>query len=201
MNVFRKIRVNTVLVMVVATFLTGCGISSLPKSKNEVEAQVAEVTNQYKRRADLIPNLVKTVKGYASHESETLQAVVEARAKASSAQIDPSNITAAQLKKFQSAQGGLSAAMSRLMVVVEKYPDLKADQNFRELQAQLEGTENRIAVARNRHIASIKRFNDLVTAPPESWVNSLMYHFEKMPQWSVGAEEKAKNEVVPTVDF
>jgi LemA protein len=201
MNSFRKIRVNTALIIVAAIFLTGCGVSSLPKSKNDVEANVAEVTNQYKRRADLIPNLVKTVKGYASHESETLQAVVEARAKASSAQIDPSNVTPAQLQKFQSAQGGLSSAMSRLMVVVEKYPDLKADQNFRELQAQLEGTENRIAVARNRHIASIKRYNDLVTAPPESWTNSLFYHYEKMPQWNVGAEEKVKNEAVPSVEF
>lgn len=187
--------------LTLAVALSGCGFRSLPKSKNNVEAQVAEVTNQYKRRADLIPNLVKTVKGYAAHESETLQAVVEARAKASSTQIDPSNVTPKQMKSFQAAQGGLSSALSRLMVVVEKYPDLKADQNFRELQAQLEGTENRIAVARNRHIAAIKEFNDYVTAPPESWTNALFYKYSKMPQWTVDDAEKAKNETVPSVEF
>jgi LemA protein len=107
----------------------------------------------------------------------------------------------AQIQKFQAAQGGLSQALGRLMVVVEKYPDLKADRNFRELQAQLEGTENRITVARNRHIEAIKMFNDLVTAPPESWTNDLFYHFEKMPQWTVDEAEKAKNEVAPKVEF
>jgi LemA protein len=180
---------------------TGCGVRSLPKGKNTVEATVAEITNQYKRRADLIPNLVQTVKGYAAHESETLQAVVEARAKATAATIDPTNQSAEQIKDFQAAQGGLSQALGRLMVVVEKYPDLKADRNFRELQAQLEGTENRITVARNRHIEAIKEFNDLVTAPPESWTNSLFYHFEKMPQWSVDEAEKAKIEAAPKVEF
>ena len=180
---------------------TGCGVRSLPKSKNNVEATVAEITNQYKRRADLIPNLVQTVKGYAKHEAETLKAVVEARAKATGTTIDPTNLNAAQIQKFQAAQGGLSQALGRLMVVVEKYPDLKADRNFRELQAQLEGTENRITVARNRHIEAIKMFNDLVTAPPESWTNSLFYHYEKMPQWTVDEAEKAKNEVAPKVTF
>jgi LemA protein len=179
----------------------GCGVRSLPKNKNNVEATVAEVTNQYKRRADLIPNLVQTVKGYAAHETETLQAVVEARAKATATTIKPDNLDPAQIQKFQAAQGGLSQALGRLMVVVEKYPDLKADRNFRELQAQLEGTENRITVARNRHIEAIKMFNDLVTAPPESWTNDLFYHFEKMPQWTVDEAEKAKNEVAPKVEF
>jgi LemA protein len=180
---------------------TGCGVRSLPKNKNNVEATVAEVTNQYKRRADLIPNLVQTVKGYAAHEAETLQAVVEARAKATATTINPSNVDAAQVQKFQAAQGSLSQALGKLMVVVEKYPDLKADRNFRELQAQLEGTENRITVARNRHIEAIKMFNDLVTAPPESWTNSLFYHYEKMPQWTLDEAEKARNEVVPKVEF
>ncbi len=191
-------------VLVMATFLgitTGCGVRSLPKNKNNVEATVAEVTNQYKRRADLIPNLVQTVKGYAAHEAETLQAVVEARAKATATTINPANADAAQIQKFQAAQGGLSQALGKLMVVVEKYPDLKADRNFRELQAQLEGTENRITVARNRHIEAIKIFNDLVTAPPESWTNSMFYDYEKMPQWTVDDAEKAKNEVVPKVEF
>ncbi len=180
---------------------TGCGFRSLPKGKNNVEATVAEVTNQYKRRADLIPNLVRTVKGYAKHEADTLKAVVQARANATATTINPANMDPKQIQKFQAAQGSLSQALGRLMVVVEKYPDLKADRNFRELQAQLEGTENRITVARNRHIEAIKMFNDLVTAPPESWTNSLVYHFEKMPQWTVDDAEKAKNEVAPKVEF
>ena len=111
---------------------SGCGFRSIPQSKNLVEASLAEITNQYKRRADLIPNLVKTVKGYAKHEKDTLQGVVEARAKATSITIDPSNVSPAQLKSFQAAQGGLSQALGKLMVVVEKYPNLKADRNFRE---------------------------------------------------------------------
>ena len=179
----------------------GCGLRSLPTSKNDIEATLAEMTNQYKRRADLIPNLVNTVKGYAKHEASTLQAVVEARSRATSTTIDPGKASAEQIQNFQAAQGGLSQALSRLMVVVEKYPDLKADRNFRELQAQLEGTENRITVARNRHIEAIKRFNDLVSAPPESWTNSLFYHFAKMPQWTVEDAEKKKNEVAPAVEF
>jgi len=180
---------------------SGCGLRALPTSKNDIEATLAEMTNQYKRRADLIPNLVNTVKGYAKHEASTLEAVVEARSKATSTTIDPSKASAEQIQNFQAAQGGLSQALSRLMVVVEKYPDLKADRNFRELQAQLEGTENRITVARNRHIEAIKRFNDLVSAPPESWTNSLFYHFAKMPQWTVDDAEKKKNEVAPAVEF
>ncbi len=182
-------------------FLMGCGIQSIPKSANQVEAAVAEVTNQYKRRADLIPNLVKTVKGYASHEKETLQAVVEARANASRVSIDPSNSTPEQIQKFQQAQGGLSQALGRLMVVVERYPELKADRNFRELQAQLEGTENRITIARQRHIEAIKEFNDLVTVPPASWTNSVLYHHEKMAQWTLDDAEQEAVEKVPEVDF
>ena len=182
-------------------FLMGCGIQSIPKSANQVEAAVAEVTNQYKRRADLIPNLVKTVKGYASHEKETLQAVVEARANATRTSIDPSNSTPEQIQKFQQAQGGLSQALGRLMVVVERYPELKADRNFRELQAQLEGTENRITIARQRHIEAIKEFNDLVTVPPASWTNSVLYHHEKMAQWTLDDAEQEAAEKVPEVDF
>ena len=182
-------------------FLMGCGIQSIPKSANQVEAAVAEVTNQYKRRADLIPNLVKTVKGYASHEKETLQAVVEARANASRVSIDPSNSTPEQIQKFQQAQGGLSQALGRLMVVAERYPELKADRNFRELQAQLEGTENRITIARQRHIEAIKEFNDLVTVPPASWTNSVLYHHEKMAQWALDDAEQEAVEKVPEVDF
>ncbi len=181
--------------------LTGCGVQSIPKSANQVEAAVAEVTNQYKRRADLIPNLVKTVKGYASHEKETFQAVIEARANATRVSIDPSNSTPEQIQKFQQAQGGLSQALGRLMVVAERYPELKADRNFRELQAQLEGTENRITIARQRHIEAIKEFNDLVTVPPSSWTNSLLYHHEKMAQWALDDAEQEAVEKAPEVDF
>ncbi len=184
-----------------ALSLAGCGVQSIPQSLNDVEATLAEVTNQYKRRADLIPNLVNTVKGYADHERETLEAVIAARAKATSITIDPSNLDAQQIQQFQAAQGGLSQALGRLMVVAERYPDLKADRNFRELQAQLEGTENRITVARNRHIGSIKNFNDLVTVPPQSWTNSIFYGHEKMAQWSLDAAETERVEQAPTVEF
>lgn len=181
--------------------LSGCGIQSIPASKNEVEAALAEVTNQYKRRADLIPNLVKVVKGYAKHESDTLEKVVSARAKATQTTIDPSNVTADQMAQFQQAQGALSQALGRLMVVVERYPELKANQNFMELQAQLEGSENRITVARNRYIQTIKKYNNLVTVPPTSWTNSLFYHHEKLPQWDVSATEKQTIEKAPEVDL
>lgn len=188
-------------VLVVFPFLVGCGIQSLPQAKNSTEAALAEVNNQYKRRADLIPNLVNVVKGYAKHEQQTLTAVTEARAKATATTIDPSKVSAEELAKFQQAQGNLSQALGRLMVVAERYPDLKADRNFRDLQAQLEGTENRITVARQRYIESIQNFNNLVTVPPTSWTNSLMYHFEKMPQWDMTAEEKATAEKAPEVNL
>jgi LemA protein len=200
-----KISMKNVFVFVVAAFvlpvMVGCGMQSLPQGKNSTEAALAEVNNQYKRRADLIPNLVNVVKGYAKHEQETLTAVTEARAQATATTIDPSKVTPEQLLKFQQAQTGLSQALGKLMVVTEKYPDLKADQNFRDLQAQLEGTENRITIARQRYIESIQAFNNLITVPPTSWTNSLMYHFEKMPQWDMTAEEKATAEKAPEVKF
>lgn len=179
------------------SFLSGCGIQSIPQQLNEVESSQAEMVNQYKRRADLIPNLVNTVKGYASHEKETLEGVVNARAKATSTQINAGDV--ASVQKFQEAQGSLGAALSRLMVVVEKYPDLKADQNFRELQAQLEGTENRITIARQRHIENIKRFNNLITVVPTSWTNSLFFKHEKMAQWTT--EDAKAIEAAPKVQF
>ncbi|HIM03453.1 MAG TPA: LemA family protein [Myxococcales bacterium] len=188
-------------IAVSALVLGGCGIQSIPQSLNSLDASAAEVTNQYKRRADLIPNLVSTVKGYASHEQETLTGVIEARAKATSMTIDPSNASAEQIQQFQAAQGGLSQALGRLMVVSERYPDLKADRNFRELQAQLEGTENRITIARQRHIEAIRQFNDLVTVPPTSLTNSLFYHHEKKPQWALDAAEQKQVEKAPEVAF
>ncbi|MFP5520623.1 MAG: LemA family protein [Bdellovibrionia bacterium] len=184
-----------------ALLTSGCGIQSIPQAKNDVEASMAEVTNQYKRRADLVPNLVEVVKGYAAHEQETLTGVVEARAKATQITIDPSKVSPDDLLKFQQAQGQLSQALGRLMMITENYPNLKADQNFRDLQAQLEGTENRITVARGRYIESIKGFNNLVTVPPTSWTNSLFYRFEKMPQWDVAESEKEKVEKAPEVKF
>jgi LemA protein len=191
----------TASLSLLVVFASGCGIQSIPKSLNELDATVAEVTNQYKRRADLIPNLVNTVKGYASHEQETFTAVTLARAKATSMTIDASSATPEQIQKFQAAQGGLSQALGRLMVVAERYPELKADRNFRELQAQLEGTENRITIARQRHIEAIRRFNDLVTVPPSSFTNSLFYHHEKRPQWSLEAGEQKAVEKAPEVAF
>lgn len=188
------------ITLIFMTFLfVSCGVQSIPQANNDVEAKWADVQNQYKRRADLIPNLVEVVKGYATHEKETLQQVVEARAKATSVNIDPSKMTPEALNQFQAAQGGLSSALSRLMVVVEKYPNLKADQNFRDLQVQLEGTENRVTVARNRFIESIKNFNNLVTVPPTSWTNSIFYHYEKRPQFQV--ENLQEVEKAPQVKF
>jgi LemA protein len=193
---------NIMLMSLVSVlFLTGCGIQSIPQSKNAVDAALAEISNQYKRRADLIPNLVNVVKGYAKHENQTLKDVVEARAKATSVNIDASKLNAENMKQYQQAQGQLTQALSKLMVVAENYPQLKADRNFSELQAQLEGTENRITVARGRYIDAIKEFNNLVTVPPTSWTNGLFYHHEKLPQWEVSAEEAQKNQQAPQVNF
>ncbi|MES2802043.1 MAG: LemA family protein [Bdellovibrionota bacterium] len=192
---------NKIVLLAMALFLTGCGIQSIPQQKNEVDASLAEISNQYKRRADLIPNLVNVVKGYAGHEKDTLQGVVEARAKATSVQIDPKNMSAEKLAEFSKAQGQLSQALGKLMVISENYPNLKADQNFRDLQAQLEGTENRITVARNRYIEQIKGFNNLVTVPPTNITNMIIYRHEKMPQWDVSDAEKAVVEKAPEVKF
>jgi LemA protein len=189
------------LISMTLVFLTGCGLQSIPQAKNATEAALAEVTNQYKRRADLIPNLVNVVKGYAKHEKETLEGVIQARASATQVTIDPSKATPEDLQKYQAAQGQLSAALGRLMVVSEQYPNLKADTQFRDLQAQLEGTENRITVARQRYIESVQGFNNLVTVPPTSWTNSLLYHHPKMPQWDLDPAEKAKAEQAPAVNF
>lgn len=196
----RSVHTRQLLVLLALVFtLAGCGVQSIPQSKNEVDAALAEITNQYKRRSDLIPNLVEAVKGYAKHEQGTLTAVVEARAKATSMNIDPSKATPEQLEKFQQAQGQLSQALGRLMVVSEQYPDLKANTNFRDLQAQLEGTENRITVARQRYIEQIKGFNNLVSVFPTSLTNSLMFHYEKMPQW--GADQPTTIQDAPKVNF
>ncbi len=156
----------------------------------------ANVENVYQRRADLIPNLVNTVKGYASHEKETLTGVVEARSKATGVSIDPSNLTAETMQQFQQAQTGLSSALSKLMVVVERYPDLKANQNFLELQSQLEGTENRIAVERRKFNESVKGYNMYIRSFPRNMVAGV-YGFERKVQFT--ADEGAAK--APEVNF
>lgn len=180
-------------------FFSSCGIQSIPQSNNDVEAKWAEVQNQYQRRMDLIPNLVNTVKGYAAHEKDTLEAVINARAEASKVSLSAKDLSEENLKKYEAAQGNIKSALGRLMVTVEQYPQLKADQNFRDLQAQLEGTENRITVARNRYIESIQNFNNLITVPPTSFTNSLFYHHAKKPQFAVDNIEEAKK--APEVKF
>ena len=190
-----------VFVAVLAVGLAGCGVQSIPRAKNEADAALAEITNQYKRRADLVPNLVETVKGFAKQEKDVLTQVTEARAKATSMNIDPSKVSPQQLAQFQQAQGQLSQALGKLLVVSENYPQLKSDANFRDLQAQLEGTENRITVARNRYIQSIKEFNNHITVPPSSFTNMIFYRYEKMAQWDLTPEEKAQAEQAPAVKF
>lgn len=196
-----KMAIRLLVGIMAVSVLAGCGVQSIPQEKNNVDAALAEITNQYKRRADLVPNLVNVVKGYATHEKQTLEGVIEARSKASQITIDPSKVTPEKLAEFSRAQGQLSQALGRLMVLQEQYPNLKADGQFRDLQAQLEGTENRITVARQRYIDAIRVFNNLVTVPPTNWTNSLFYHYEKMPQWDVAAEEKQNIQKAPEVKF
>jgi len=193
------LRLGTYAILICSLLLSGCGMQSIPTALNEVEAAWSEVLNQYKRRSDLIPNLVNIVKGSAAHEKETLTAVVEARAKATQTQVSADQLTPETISKFSKAQAGLGSALSRLMVVVERYPDLKANQNFRDLQVQLEGTENRITVARNRYIQSIKAFNNLVTVPPTSWYNAIFLNHDKKPQFTVENEAAVKQ--APQINF
>lgn len=193
---------NTVMMLLMISsllMLSGCGINNIPTLDEQVKANWAQVENQYQRRADLVPNLVSTVKGYAAHEKETLQAVVEARAKVGSMQVDSSILNnPQQLKQFEAAQSQLSSALSRLMVVVERYPNLKANQNFLALQSQLEGTENRIAVARRDFIQSVSAYNtEIRTFPGRIW-HSLLYSDmpirETYEATTSGAEEAPKVE-------
>jgi LemA protein len=177
---------------------TGCGFQSIPQADNAVAAAWAEVENQYQRRADLIPNLVETVRGYASHERETLEAVMQARAQATQVRITADQLTPENLKKFEQAQGALQSALGRLLAVAENYPNLKANENFRDLQAQLEGTENRIGIARRRYIESVQQFNNLVTVPPTSWTNSIMYKKQPKPQFTATTPDAHK---APAVKF
>ena len=178
--------------------LSGCGYNSIQGMDEEVKAAWAEVENQYQRRADLVPNLVNTVKGYASHERETLEAVIEARANATQTNISADGLSDPEkFAKFQQAQGALSQALSRLMVVVERYPDLKASANFQTLQAQLEGTENRIAVARRRYIQSVAQYNKLVRFFPTNLTAKFLLDAKLRESFSTTEEKKA----VPDVSF
>lgn len=171
-----RIAWRSAILLLVAMLLTGCGVNNLPTYDEQVKSAWSQVENQYQRRADLIPNLVETVKGYARQEQETLTAVIEARSKATSIQVDESILNNPEkLRQFQQAQGELSSALSRLMAVSERYPDLKSNQNFLALQSQLEGTENRIAVARRDFIAAVERYNtEIRTFPGRLW-HSLLY--------------------------
>ncbi|HEY4619946.1 MAG TPA: LemA family protein [Nitrospirota bacterium] len=170
--------------------------NNMVKMEEGVTSQWAQVENVYQRRADLIPNLVNTVKGYATFEKETLTQVIEARSRATQVTVNPANLTPEALQQFQQAQGGLSSALSRLMVVVERYPELKANQSFLELQAQLEGSENRIAVERNKFNETVLRYNAYIRSFPNNIVASI-FNFEKKPYFEAdkGAEK------VPEVKF
>ena len=179
-----------------ALLLSGCGYNAIQQKDEAVKAGWSEVLNQYQRRADLVPNLVATVKGYAAHESQVLTDVTEARARVGQVQVNADD--PASLQQFQAAQGELSSALSRLLVVSENYPTLKADQSFRDLQAQLEGTENRITVARGRYIASVQDYNTFVRSFPQV-ITAKVFGYGQKPNFTV--ENEAQVQRAPSVDF
>lgn len=182
-----------------ALLLSGCGYNTLQSTDEQIKASWAEVLNQYKRRADLIPNLVSTVQGFASQEKEVLINVTNARSKAGSIQASPDLINDTDaFAKFQQAQGDLTSALSKLLVVVENYPELKSDENFRDLQAQLEGTENRIAVARNRYIKAVQEYNTVVRSFPSN-LTAMIFGFQTKPSFTVENEQEIS--APPRVDF
>ncbi len=185
----KKLRIG-LLAAVVAVLFSSCGYNKMVSMDEQVTSQWAQVENVYQRRADLIPNLVNTVKGYAAHEQETLEGVIEARSKATSVNIDPSKLTPENIQQFNQAQEGLSSALSKLMVVVERYPDLKANQNFLDLQAQLEGTENRITVERMKFNETTQTYNAYIRKFPQV-IYSGWFGFEKKTYFEAqqGAEK------------
>ena len=179
--------------------LAGCGYNDIQRSDEQVKAAWAEVLNQYQRRADLVPNLVNTVKGFAAQEREVLIQVTEARSRVGSIQATPELLNdPVAFRNFQQAQAGMTSALSRLLLVAENYPQLKSDANFRDLQAQLEGTENRIAVARNRYIKAVQEYNVLIRQFPVN-LTAMMFGYQVKPSFSV-EDEKAISRP-PTVDF
>jgi len=187
------------VLLLLAVMLGGCGYNSIQKQDEAVKAQWSEVLNQYQRRADLVPNLVNTVKGYAAHEEKIFTEVADARSRVGSIQITPELANDPNaLAKFQAAQGQLTGALSRLMAVSENYPNLKADGVFQNLQAQLEGTENRITVARNRYIQAVQQYNSMIRTFPNN-LTAKMFGYQVKPNFSVENEKAIST--APTVDF
>ena len=187
------------LFTVVALLLSGCGYNDFQRLDEQTKSAWSEVLNQYQRRADLVPNIVATVKGEANFEQETLTKVVEARAKATSMQVTPETLNNPEaFAKFQAAQGELSSALSRLLVVTENYPNLKANQGFQDLRVQLEGTENRITVARNRYIQAVQAYNVLARSFPNN-LTAMVFGYTVKPNFSV--QNEAQISTPPTVDF
>jgi LemA protein len=192
-------RISLGLLLLAAVFLGGCGYNRIQSEDEQVTASWAEVLNQYQRRADLVPNLVETVKGYAAHERDVLTRVTEARARVGSIAATPDLVNDPEaFARFQAAQGELTSALSRLLVVAENYPNLKADAAFRDLQAQLEGTENRITVARNRYIESVRAYNTTVRSFPVN-LTAMVFGYQPKPSFTV-EDEKAIAKP-PTVNF
>ncbi len=192
-------RFAVVLMLALSTVLSGCGYNSMQGLDEEVKASWSEVVNQYQRRADLVPNLVNTVKGFAEQEKSILLGVTEARSKVGSIQATPELVNdPAALDRFMKAQGAMTSALSRLLVVTENYPQLKSDQNFRDLQAQLEGTENRITVARNRYIKSVQEYNTTIRQFPANLTAMVMGY---QPKANFTVENEAAIAKPPTVDF
>ncbi|MBI5918187.1 MAG: LemA family protein [Nitrosomonadales bacterium] len=189
----------TTLLLLTTLALSGCGYNTIQSQDEEVTAKWSEVLNQYQRRADLVPNLVNVVKGYAAHEKEVLETVTAARARVGSIQATPELVKdEAAFAKFQAAQGELTSALSRLLVVTENYPDLKADASFRDLQAQLEGTENRVTVARDRYIKAVKEYNVTIRSFPSN-LTAMVFSYKTKPSFTV-ENEKAIS-AAPKVEF
>lgn len=190
---------RTLLILLLVSMLAGCGYNAIQRQDEAVKASWSEVLNQYQRRADLVPNLVNTVKGYAKHEEKVFVEVTQARAKVGSIQVNADTINNPQkLKQFQAAQGELGSALSRLMVVSERYPELKADGLFQNLQAQLEGTENRVTVARNRYVQSVQQYNSMIRTFPNN-LTAKMFGYKVKPNFSVDNEKAIST--APKVDF
>ncbi|MEK6594393.1 MAG: LemA family protein [Pseudomonadota bacterium] len=192
-------RCTSLIMLAAMLLLGGCGYNTLQSTDEQIKAAWAEVVNQYQRRADLVPNLVETVKAFAAQEQQVLLGVTNARSKVGAIQATPELVNDPQaFARFQAAQGELSSALSRLLVVVERYPELKSDANFRDLQAQLEGTENRIAVARNRYIRAVQEYNVVVRSFPSN-LTAMMFGFKEKPQFTVENEKEISK--APKVDF
>ncbi|MEE7547006.1 LemA family protein [Xanthomonas sp. Kuri4-1] len=191
-----RLLIRSLLLLVVAASLSGCGYNAIQQKDETVKAGWSEVLNQYQRRADLIPNLVKTVQGYAQQERQVLTEVTNARSRVGQIQVNADD--PASLKQFQQAQGELGSALSRLLVVSENYPQLKSDQSFRDLQAQLEGTENRITVARGRYIQTVQDYNTYIRSFPQV-ITSKIFGYKEKPNFSVDNEAQISR--APAVDF